>query len=71
MARLTPNQQAVTNVGSKLICITYILYWLKATTCLVLSSIYHSYCVCGDFNIHVDVPGGDGGKFLSQIDATL
>ena len=34
-----------------------------------LSSVDHTYYICGDFNIHVDVPGGDGAKFLSQLEA--
>ena len=32
-----------------------------------LSSI-NSYHIVGDFNIHVDVPGGDGYKFMTFLD---
>ena len=31
-----------------------------------LQSFLSSYYICGDFNIHVDVPVGDGHKFISQ-----
>ena len=33
-----------------------------------LSSINSSYYICGDFNIHVDVPVGDGHKFITSLD---
>ena len=33
-----------------------------------LSAIDHDFYICGDFNLHVDVPGGDGGKFLSLLE---
>ena len=36
----------------------------------ILSFIDHDYYVRGDFNIHVDIPCGDGKKFLSQFDAS-
>ena len=31
-------------------------------------SINYSYYICGDFNIHVDVPVGDGHKFITFLD---
>ena len=34
-----------------------------------LSSINSSYYICGDFNIHVDVPVGDGHKFTTFLDS--
>ena len=34
-----------------------------------LSSINSSYNIVGDFNIHVDVPGGDGYKFMTFLDS--
>ena len=34
-----------------------------------LSSIKSSYYICGDFNIHVDVPDGDGYKFMTFLDS--
>ena len=34
-----------------------------------LSSINSSYYICGDFNIHVDVPVGDGYKFMNCLDS--
>ena len=34
-----------------------------------LSSINSSYYICGDFNIHVDVPVGDGYKFMTFLDS--
>ena len=34
-----------------------------------LSSINSSYYICGDFNIHVDVPVGDGYKFITFLDS--
>ena len=34
-----------------------------------LSSINSSYHIFGDFNIHVDVPGGDGYKFITFLDS--
>ena len=34
-----------------------------------LSSINSSYHIFGDFNIHVDVPGGDGHKFMTFLDS--
>ena len=34
-----------------------------------LSSIHSSYHIVGDFNIHVDVPGGDGYKFMTFLDS--
>ena len=34
-----------------------------------LSSINSSYYICGDFNIHVDVPVGDGHKFITFLDS--
>ena len=34
-----------------------------------LSSINSSYYICGDFNIHVDVPVGDGQKFTTFLDS--
>ena len=34
-----------------------------------LSSINSSYHILGDFNIHVDVPGGDGHKFMTFLDS--
>ena len=34
-----------------------------------LSSITSSYYICGDFNIHVDVPVGDGYKFMTFLDS--
>ena len=33
-----------------------------------LSSINFSYYICGDFNIHVDVPVGNGDKFITFLD---
>ena len=34
-----------------------------------LSSINSSYHIFGDFNIHVDVPGGGGYKFMTFLDS--
>ena len=34
-----------------------------------LSSINSSYHIVGDFNIHVDVPGGDGYKYMTFLDS--
>ena len=34
-----------------------------------LSSVNSSYYICGDFNIHVDVPVGDGRKFITFLDS--
>ena len=34
-----------------------------------LSSINCSYYICGDFNIHVDVPVGNGNKFMTFLDS--
>ena len=34
-----------------------------------LSSINSSYHIFGDFNIHVNVPGGDGYKFMTFLDS--
>ena len=34
-----------------------------------LSSIDSSYCISGDFNIHVDVPAGNGYKFITFLDS--
>ena len=34
-----------------------------------LSSISSSYHICGDFNIHADVPGGDDYKFMTFLDS--
>ena len=34
-----------------------------------LSSIKSSYDICGDFNIHVDIPDGDGYKFMTFLDS--
>ena len=34
-----------------------------------LSSINSSYYICGDFNIHVDNPVGDGYKFITFLDS--
>ena len=34
-----------------------------------LSSINSSYYICGDFNIHVDVPFDDGYKFMTFLDS--
>ena len=34
-----------------------------------LSSIKSSYYICGDFNIHVDVPVGDSQKFMTFLDS--
>ena len=34
-----------------------------------LSCINSSYYICGDFNIHVDVPVGDGNKFTTFLDS--
>ena len=34
-----------------------------------ISSIKDQFIIGGDFNIHIDVPGGDGHKFLSLIEA--
>ena len=34
-----------------------------------LSSINSPYHIFGDFNIHVDVPGGDGCKFMTFLDS--
>ena len=34
-----------------------------------LSSINSSYYICGDFNIHVNVPLGDGYKFMTFLDS--
>ena len=34
-----------------------------------LSSINSSYYICGDFNIHVDVPVSDGYKFMTCLDS--
>ena len=34
-----------------------------------LSSINSSYYICGDFNIHVDVPVGDSYKFMTCLDS--
>ena len=36
---------------------------------VVLSSINSSYYICGDFNIHVDIPVGDGRKFTTFLDS--
>ena len=33
-----------------------------------LSSINSSYYICGDFNIHVDDPVGDGYRFMTFLD---
>ena len=33
-----------------------------------LSSVNSSYYICGDFNLHVDVPLGDGHKFMTFLD---
>ena len=33
-----------------------------------LSSINSSYYICGNFNIHVDLPVGDGYKFITFLD---
>ena len=35
----------------------------------LLSSINSSYYICGDFNIHVDVPVSDGYKFMTFLDS--
>ena len=32
-----------------------------------LASIKSSYNICGDFNIHVDVPDGDGYTFMTCL----
>ena len=32
-----------------------------------LSSINSSNHIVGDFNIHIDVPGGDGYKFMTFL----
>ena len=37
--------------------------------CLVSLSIKCEYYICGDFNIHVDVPVGDSNKFISLQDS--
>ena len=34
-----------------------------------LSSTDSRYYMCGDFNVHVDIPGGDGAKFTSLLDS--
>ena len=34
-----------------------------------LSCFNSSYYICGDFNIHVDVPVGDGYKFMTFLDS--
>ena len=34
-----------------------------------LSSINSSYNICGDFNIHVDVPVSNGYKFITFLDS--
>ena len=34
-----------------------------------LSSIKSSYYICGYFNIHVDVPVGDGYKYMTFFDS--
>ena len=34
-----------------------------------LSSINSLYYICGDFNIHVDVPVSDGYKFMTFLDS--
>ena len=34
-----------------------------------LSSINSTYYIYGDFNIHVDVPVGDGYKFMTFLDS--
>ena len=34
-----------------------------------LSSINSLYYICGVFNIHVDVPVGDGYKFITFLDS--
>ena len=34
-----------------------------------LSAIYSLYYIYGDFNIHVDVPVGDGHKFITCLDS--
>ena len=34
-----------------------------------MSSIDCQFTICGDFNVHVDVPKGDGVKFLSVLDS--
>ena len=34
-----------------------------------LSSINSSYYISGNFNIHVDVPVGDGHKFITFLDS--
>ena len=34
-----------------------------------LSSINSSYYICGDFSIHVDIPAGDGHKFITFLDS--
>ena len=33
------------------------------------SSINSSYYICGDFNIHADVPVGDGYKIMTFLDS--
>ena len=36
--------------------------------CSFLSSIKSSYYICGNFNIHVDVPDWNGYKFMTLLD---
>ena len=43
----------------------------KKNSCHLLvspSSINSLYYICGDFNIHADVPVGDGYKFMNFLD---
>ena len=34
-----------------------------------VSSIDCAFYICGDFNIHIDVLGGEGEKFLNQVES--
>ena len=36
-------------------------YDLRSNIVSFVPSIDSAYYICGDFNIHIDVPGGDGG----------
>ena len=34
-----------------------------------MPSIDNTYYICGDLNIHIDLPGGDGEKFLNLAES--